>query len=172
MKKINIDLSEYKLCKPDSINKSVGGVFIDIEVEDDNTFFIVGKNDMILTHNCDGDAICAMLINFFYRNWKELFDEKRMYKVLTPLLVANKGKEKLFFYTEQEYQQWAIKANLNNWNIQYKKGLASLLDDEYEMMIRTPRLMLIQADDLAKQSLNVWFGKDSQLRKDKLNGNG
>ena len=45
---MNIDLSEYRLVRPDSIEYLEGiEKFYDIEVEDDHTFHIVGENDLI-----------------------------------------------------------------------------------------------------------------------------
>ncbi len=92
MKK-EIDLSEYKLVKPESI-KHINDIkkFIDIEVEDDNTFFISGKNNLILTHNCDGNSIAALLINFFYKYWPEIFDHNMIYKAETPIVVVKNLK--------------------------------------------------------------------------------
>ena len=62
---MNIDISKYKLVKPDKIEKKNGvKKFYDLQVEDDHTFFISSENGNILTHNCDGNAIAALLINF------------------------------------------------------------------------------------------------------------
>ncbi len=33
-------------------------------------------------------AIAALLINFFYKYWPEMFDKKMIYKVETPIVVA------------------------------------------------------------------------------------
>jgi len=61
-----IDLSEYILARPESISREEGiKKFYDIEVEDDHTFFISGDNNLILSHNCDGDSITGLLLNFF-----------------------------------------------------------------------------------------------------------
>jgi len=88
---MNIDLSEYKLIRPDSIEvKESIKTFYDIDVEDDHTFYIVGENDLILSHNCDGNSIASLLLNFFYRYWPDMFDRRMICKVETPLVVAEK----------------------------------------------------------------------------------
>ena len=169
---MNIDLSKYKLVRPELIQKIDGcDSFYDIEVEDDNTFHIVGENDLILSHNCDGDSITGSLLNFFYKYWPDMYDRKMIYKVDTPLVVSvskTKKKNKLFFYTQNEYDTWAETANLKDWEINYKKGLAALVDDEYDDIINKPRLVLITKDDLSSESLNIWFGKNADLRKNEL----
>lgn len=162
---------EYKLVSPESIRK-IDGIkkFIDIEVENDNTFYIVGENDLILSHNCDGNAIAGLLINLFHKYWPEMFDNKMIYKVETPIVVAEskKGKNKLFFYNQTEYDKWISENEAKLYNIEYKKGLAALVDDEYKDIISNPKLTLITKDDLSKDSLDIWFGKNSELRKNEL----
>jgi DNA gyrase/topoisomerase IV subunit B len=57
-----------------------------------------------------------------------------IYKVMTPLVVAKKGKRVMKFYSDSEFNKWYY-GKLNSptsWNIEYKKGLASLEDNEYE----------------------------------------
>jgi len=116
----------------------------------------------------DGDAISALLINFFYKFWPELFEQKRIYKVYTPLMVAKSGKKIKYFYNEYDFEKWSNTEDLKKWNLEYKKGLASLEDLEYKDMIRKPVAVEITVDDVAKESLSIWFGNNSQLRKKKL----
>lgn len=168
---MNIDLSEYKLVKLDSIEYLEGiEKFYDIEVEDDHTFHIVGKNDLILSHNCDGNSIAALILNFFYKYWPEMFEMNIIHKVETPIVVVinRKLKTKEIFYKQEEYNKWQVKKNLLNFEIKYKKGLGALVDDEYKNIINKPRLMLITKDNLSGSSLETWFGKDSDLRKIEL----
>jgi DNA topoisomerase-2 len=79
----------------------------------------------------DGNSIAALLINFFNRFWPELFDQGRVYKVMTPLVVAKKGKESLSFYTNEEFEEWMTKTKSSSWDIEYKKGLAALENAEF-----------------------------------------
>lgn len=116
----------------------------------------------------DGDSIAGLLMNFFNKYWPELFDEGRVFKVMTPLVVAKKGKEIIPFYTAEDYQAWEKKTGAKGWDVEYKKGLAALEDDEYREIIHNPLLVKMQNDKLYKQSLNDWFGVDSSPRKEKL----
>ena len=118
----------------------------------------------------DGSSIVALLVNFLYKYWPELFEHKMIYKAETPIVVAQhlKTKKKTPFYTQQEYNDWLVKINAKEWEIKYKKGLAALVDDEYREIINNPRLTLLMKDELSKNSLGIWFGKDSDLRKNEL----
>ncbi len=121
-----------------------------------------------LTPIPDGDAIAALLFNFFNRFWPELFREGKVFKVLTPLVVAKKGKSTEYFYTNEDYRNWESITDIKKWDIEYKKGLASLEDDQYEEIIKNPRLVQITEDVLSKESLKTWFGGDPSGRKIKL----
>jgi DNA topoisomerase-2 len=119
----------------------------------------------------DGNSISGLLINFFYKYWPDMFDRKMVYKVETPIVVAipkDKKIKKMFFYTQSEYNEWEAKANLKNWEISYKKGLAALEDDEYDDIINSPRLTQITKDEASNSSLDIWFGKNAELRKIEL----
>jgi len=115
----------------------------------------------------DGSSIVGLLINFLYKYWPELFESPMVFKAETPIVVSknNKTKKKISFYTPEDYTKWLESVNTREWEIEYKKGLAALVDDEYSEIINNPRLTQITTDDLSKEYLNVWFGKESELRK-------
>jgi DNA topoisomerase II len=119
----------------------------------------------------DGNSISALLINFFFIYWPDMFERKMIYKLDTPIVVAfpkQKGKKKVLFYSQNEYNDWSAQTDLKQWDIKYKKGLAALVDDEYNDIINSPRLTLITKDDFSDKSLDIWFGKSSELRKQQL----
>ena len=118
----------------------------------------------------DGNSISALLINFFFKFWPELFDSPIVFKAETPIVVCknHKSKKKVSFYNQEEYNNWLPQINPKDWEIEYKKGLGALLDNEYQEIINTPRLTQITSDDLSKNSLYTWFGKDADLRKIQL----
>jgi DNA topoisomerase-2 len=116
----------------------------------------------------DGDSIAGLLINFFNKYWPELFEQNRVFKVMTPLVVAKKGKEVKPFYSNDEYSEWEKKTGARGWDVEYKKGLAALEDVEYRDIIHNPVLVKLQNDKQYKDSLSDWFGSDSEPRKEKL----
>jgi DNA topoisomerase-2 len=119
----------------------------------------------------DGNSISALLINFFGKYWPELFDEGRVLKIETPLMVAKKGKETLSFYSDDDYKAWESKQkSLSSWNIEYKKGLAALENEEYEEIIKRPKAFSLMKDPAFDFTLNVWFSGDSDPRKKKILG--
>lgn len=115
----------------------------------------------------DGDCITAQLLNFFSL-WEDLFDWGMLYKVITPLLVIKKGKNKKFFYSMDEWNDYLSKNSLNGYEVSYKKGLGALEDEEFEEIIRNPKLIQFIKDGDVKSKLNVWFGDDAENRKNEL----
>ena len=130
-----------------------------------------GKILLYTDADVDGNSISALLINFLGKYWPELFEEGRVCKVETPLMVAKKGKETLSFYSDEEYKEWESKQrSLNKWNIEYKKGLAALEDEEYKEIIKNPELFILTKDNEFNSTLDIWFSKDSTPRKKKILG--
>jgi DNA topoisomerase II len=129
-----------------------------------------GKILIFTDADFDGFSINGLLINFLYKYWPELFINQMVYRVETPIVVSQnlKSKKKINFYNQEEYNKWIKMITPKEWIIKYKKGLAALSDDEYEEIILKPRTILILPDDYSSQSLNIWFGKDSELRKEQL----
>ena len=82
-----------------------------------------GKVLLYTDADVDGNSISALLINFFYKYWPEVFDRGMIYKVETPIVVAvpkAKKAKKILFYTQTEYNDWADKADMKQYEIKYK----------------------------------------------------
>ena len=130
-----------------------------------------GKILLYTDADVDGNSISALLINFLGKYWPELFEEGRVCKVETPLMVAKKGKETLSFYSDEEYKEWETKQrSLKSWDIEYKKGLAALEDEEYKEIIKNPQVFILTKDNEFDSTLDIWFSKDSTPRKKKILG--
>ena len=125
-----------------------------------------GKIIICTDMDTDGDCICGLLINFFNK-WPGLFEGKLILRAITPLLVAKSKKEKLFFYSLEDFDRWREKANIYNYEIDYKKGLGSLESTEFEQLIKNTRLISFDYDDNANHLINDWFDTDlSDKRKE------
>lgn len=121
----------------------------------------------------DGDSIAGLLMNFFGRYWPEMFEQGRICRVETPLVVAKKKDEKIPFYTAADFDAWQSKQkDLTKWDIAYKKGLAALEDEEYKEIIQNPRMFSISGGSELTPTLNAWFASDPAIRKQKILGTG
>ena len=121
----------------------------------------------------DGDSIAGLLMNFFGRYWPEMFEQGRICRVETPLVVAKRKDEKIPFYTASDFDAWQSKQkDLTKWDIAYKKGLAALEDEEYKEIIQNPRMFSISGGSELTPTLNAWFASDPAIRKQKILGTG
>ena len=151
-------------------NKEVKGLMgaLGLKLGEEPTGLRYGRIYLYVDADPDGNSIAGQLINFFNKYWPELFDQGRIYKVMTPLVVARKGSTINSFYTQAEFEKWMEKNNPKSWSIEYKKGLAALEDDEYQEIIKSPYVVQLKNDHTSKESLDAWFGRDSQPRKEKI----
>jgi DNA topoisomerase-2 len=116
----------------------------------------------------DGDAITGLLINFFASQWKELFEKGMIYRVMTPLIIASKGKDNKYFYTDAEWVKYQENNSIKGWEVTFCKGLGSLNGEAYKDMMENPRKIQLNWDNTAKELLHAWFGDDVALRKNML----
>ena len=114
----------------------------------------------------DGAHISSLLLVMFNTYFPELFDQHMVYRCLSPIIIATKGKERKKFYTMKEYE--AEKANLSGYTFKYFKGLGGQSLEDYKYMLGpNKKLELFQKDSNAELSIHKWFGKKtSKDRKD------
>ena len=160
--------SNSEVIKNDEVKGLMGSLGLKLGEEPKGLRY--GKVYIYTDADPDGNSIAAQLINFFAKYWPELFQIGMIYKVMTPLVVAKKGSKIVNLYTSTELDKFMDKEEkrINSWDIEYKKGLAALRDDEYEAIIKNHNLVRIKYDKESKEELEAWFGKDSQPRKDRL----
>lgn len=120
-----------------------------------------GKIAVFSDADVDGQHIFGLLLNFFSL-WPDLFEDKRIYRLIAPLYYCTKGKDKRVFYSKEEFDA----ADLKGYNVDYFKGLGSMPEDVYRECVNNPRLIQVEADDMNK--LEMVFGVDADVRKDWL----
>ena len=104
----------------------------------------------------DGHKICGLLI-VFAMHFPELFDQGFVYRVITPIITATKGKDHRRYYSQEEYDKDS--KHLNGFVIKYLKGIGTQDNNDYKEMMQNPRLIKFTKDDLADMMLRKWFGK-------------
>lgn len=169
---INVnDLNNAKLLKNKEVVNLMAAIGLKLGQEINLKDLRYGRIYLYVDADVDGNSIAASLLNFFHTYWPDMYERKMIYKVETPIVVAISKKDpknKVLLYSQTEYNEWSTGVNLKQYDLKYKKGLAALVDDEYDAIINNPKLTLITKDDISTESLEIWFGKDSSPRKDKL----
>ncbi len=114
----------------------------------------------------DGSHICGLLIAFFGKHFPELFKALKIYRALSPIIIATKkGQDKKYYYSIEDFDKEAN--TLKGYEIIYTKGLGGLDNEDYRQMLRNQKLILFSIDDISDiEAISVWFDKATTLRKE------
>lgn len=118
-----------------------------------------GKVYLAADQDPDGANITALLINFFYLYWPELFDpnqEPFFYAFQTPFIIQEKGKKRFYWYAHN-YNEY----NPADWKNCPKptraKGLGSLEEEDWTHSLKSPQLIPIVDDGNLSEALDLIF---------------
>jgi DNA gyrase/topoisomerase IV subunit B len=118
-----------------------------------------GKVYLAADQDPDGANITALLVNFFYLHWPELFDANLtpfFYAFQTPFIIQEKGKKRHYWYAD-DYHTY----NPDNWKGAPKptraKGLGSLEEIDWVNSLSTPRLIPLTDDGKLAEALDLIF---------------
>jgi DNA gyrase/topoisomerase IV subunit B len=116
----------------------------------------------------DGQHISSLIISFFHRWFPHIIEEKRLYRIITPLVACDYGKERKYFFTFEQFQEFASKSKVSN--VKYLKGLGSLSLKDWEYVMSNKTLFSIINDRSANRFLDIAFGDNANRRKKWLAG--
>lgn len=114
----------------------------------------------------DGEHISALIINFFHRWFPEIIKNKRLYKLITPLVACDYKSKRHYFYTSDDFVKFAENKRLANVN--YLKGLGSLSLEDWKYVMDNKVLFEIVPDRSSDRYLDIAFGVSAQKRKNWL----
>jgi len=118
-----------------------------------------GKVYLAADQDPDGANITALLVNFFYLQWPELFDSKLppfFYSFQTPFIIQEKGKKRHYWYADNYHTY-----NPDDWKNCPKptraKGLGSLEEEDWIHSLKEPKLIPIIDDGKLSDALDLIF---------------
>lgn len=118
-----------------------------------------GKVYLAADQDPDGANITALLINFFYLYWPELFDPKQepyFYAFQTPFIIQEKGKKRHYWYAHN-YHEYDPKEWKNCPKPTRAKGLGSLEEEDWTHSLSNPQLIAITDDGKLSEALDLIF---------------
>lgn len=122
----------------------------------------------------DGSHIAGLLLLFF-NCFPELFEQHMICRLISPFIIASKGKPGTksftvqYFNTMEEYRK--AEKKLGGYEVKHVKGLGTLNKEESKEMYRNPVYQYFTKDQLADLMFKKWFddGKEgASTRKDMM----
>ena len=125
-----------------------------------------GKVILATDADVDGGDIFTMAVNLFYNFWPNY--DPFIYRLSAPNVCAVKGKKRLHFPTLKDWER--VKGRYKGYNVSYYKGLGSMDQEDWEMILsgETDTLIPIVDDGKMRKTLELLFGPDSDARKEWL----
>lgn len=113
-----------------------------------------------LAHDMDPDGlnIGALLNNFFYTFWPELYDPKQapiVHVFMTPFIIAEKGKQRKYWYSDDHHE--FKPEDYKGWSITRAKGLGTLTKEDWQHSLDNPKLFPLLDDGTLKETLDLIF---------------
>ena len=155
------DMKPAEVLKNKELSELVAVLGLDIN-DPDSVDNMTYKYIATLT-DADHDGIghiSPLLIAFFYKFWPRLLLENRVQITRTPIMISTKGTDVKWIYT---YEEAAEFKKQDGYKHRYIKGLGSLTEDEYHIIINKPQYDTVTVDDASV--FQMMFGKNSNLRK-------
>ena len=156
--KINLDDFDILDINDIQVNSKKSTMY-DIEIKNDNTFFISkNKKDNILIHNCDGSHIKGLIINIIDTYWHELLAQDFLYEFITPIVKVKKGKIIKYFYSLDEYDKWQKRTNNGQeYFVKFIKGLGTIEPHEAKLFFKNldKHLIKFNSENIKKERENI-----------------
>ena len=142
-----------------------------IDIANPDTPMTYDKVVILTDADADGNAIAGLVLTLFNRIAPNIIKQGRVCRLETPLLIGSKGEKiEEYYFTLPDKSK--MKKNLEYF---YLKGLGSWTKNKFNQILEyeggLEKLMVSYTlDDKTDESINKWFGKESDGRKDALRG--
>ena len=177
---MDLNIKDFDLLPVSSVKTLVSPVeeeLYDITVDGNHTFYIRPENsdEKVLVHNCDGSHITSMIISWFRKFAPSLFNEGKICKLQTPLVIIKDNKENIkdYFFDLDSFKAWEQKNPDTKLKIFYQKGLGSMERSDIKWLLENKGgldqfLYELEEDKDGFANVDLWLTGDAEPRKEKL----
>lgn len=152
--------SPKKILDSEALANIMNSIGLVIGEKADRSKLRYGKIYLAMDEDEDGKNIAALMVNFFYTFWPELFDPKQepfVHKFQTPFIIAEKGKTRKYWYAH-DYHEFDP-SQYSGWSITRAKGLGSLTEEDWRHALANPVSIPIVDDGKLKEALDLIFNQ-------------
>lgn len=148
----------------------------DLTEEGEKEYKSLRYGKVLIATDADTDGlgmICSLILNFFNVFFPKLLERKIINIFATPLIRAYPTKKNQYveeFFNIDDYNEWIAKNNVNDYKINYIKGLATHSNMEIKYMFKdiNKNIYKFELDSKANNYFEIYFGNDADKRKEIL----
>lgn len=145
----------------------------DLTEEGEKEYKTLRYGKVLIATDADVDGlgmICSLILNFFNVFFPKLLERKVINIFATPLIRAYPTKKGNFiqeFYNVEDYNEWMKTNDVNQYKINYIKGLATHSNMEIKHMFKKVEnnIYKFELDPKANDYFEIYFGNDPDKRK-------
>ena len=130
-------------------------------IEDVKSCLRYGQVLFMTDQDLDGSHIKGLGINIFDSEWRSLLNIPEFIGYMnTPILKATRGKEKVNFYNNGEFDEWKKTNDITKWSIKYYKGLGTSTSSEFKEYFANKKIVYFtNTGDNDLDSIDMVFNK-------------
>lgn len=170
-----LDNSMQKIAANQEFKDVMNILEIDVTKDSDDVSIAFDKVIIATDQDLDGIHLSSMLIGWFKRFAPKLFNEGKVCKLQTPLIIVkdNKGSIKEYFFDINSFKKWEEKNPNSKLKIIYQKGLGSIEREDINWLLSQNGgleqfLYELREDKDAFKNIDLWLTGESEQRKEKL----
>jgi DNA topoisomerase-2 len=170
-----LDNSIQKIAANQEFKDVMNLLGLDITKDNINQNMLFERVVIATDQDLDGIHLSSMLIGWFKKFAPNLFNEGRICKLQTPLIIIKDAKDQIkeYFFDLDSFKEWEAKNKDTKLKIQYQKGLGSVERSDMQWLMNINGgingfLYELNADDKAFSEIDLWLTGDSEPRKEKL----
>ncbi len=159
------DMGTFKVVSNEEIGDTTVAIGLDIRNPHDLSKLRYGKLILCTDMDYDGDSIVGQWLTLYGIHFPELIKQGFVYRAISPLYKATKGKDVLYFYSKNEFDNWAAK-NAKGWKVNYFKGIGSLRKEDYKELLWNTKLQQFKWDEQTIYAISTFMKKAPQHKKE------
>jgi len=141
--------------------KAALGLREGVDYRDDNNFATLRYGHIVIMSDADDDGkhILGLILNYFHCRYPTLLARGYVMYLRTPIIRISKGKQRMKFYSEYEYECWkeSVGNDYKSWKHKYCKGLGTSTPDDVKDDFQTPKIVVCIYDDSSPDTFKLAF---------------
>ena len=170
-----LDNSMQKIAANQEFKDVMNILGLDITKDAENKTIDFDKIVIATDQDLDGIHLGSMLIGWFRKFAPNLFNEGRICKLQTPLIIVKDKKDNIkeYFFDLDSFKKWEKVSHNSQLKVFYQKGLGSIERSDMNWLMSNNGgmeqfLYQFHADENGFENVDLWLTGDSEQRKDKL----